>query len=90
MSINMFKKRIKKSRATWLGLLLRKGNSRSKLRKHHSERGIAIPLVIGIGLLMMLLSITVIVRSQSSQVNTSNLKQAATASEVAETGLARI
>ena len=59
-------------------------------RRYQSERGIAIPLVIGIGLLMTLLSITIIVRSQSSQINSSNLNQAATAGEIAETGVTRI
>ncbi len=62
----------------------------SSRRKYRTQRGIALPLVIGIGLLMMLLSVTIIARSQSSQVSTSNLKQAVQASEVAESGLSRV
>jgi hypothetical protein len=59
-------------------------------RKYRTQRGIALPLVIGIGLLMMLLSTTIIARSQSSQVSTSNLKQAVQGGEAAEIGVARV
>ncbi len=64
--------------------------SSSRRRKYANDRGVALPLVIGIGLLMLLLAITVITRAQSSQINSSNLKQAAQASEVAEAGVIQI
>ncbi len=59
-------------------------------RRYQSERGIAIPLVIGMGLLMLLLSVTVIVRSQSSRINSIAQDQSAQAAEVAEAGMSQV
>ncbi len=87
-----FKQRVRKSQSNLLNWLQRclGGYYSRRRRKYANERGIALPLVIGVGLIMLLLAITVIARSQSSQVNSSSLKQVVQASEVAETGVTQV
>lgn len=60
------------------------------LRRSSSEQGFAIPIVVGMGLVMLLVGVTMIVRSQGDQVTASAQKATADSLGVAETGVTRI
>lgn len=55
-----------------------------------SEEGFAIPIALGMGLIMILLATTAIVRSQSGRVASINKKSTAQSLAAAEAGIARI
>ncbi len=59
------------------------------LKYCNSEQGFAMPIVMGIGLIMLLISATMIVRSQGDQVTASAQKSTTQALSAAETGITR-
>jgi Tfp pilus assembly protein PilX len=66
-------------------------NQVSKTIKNlNSEEGFAIPIALGMGLIMILLATTAIVRSQSGRVASINKKATAQSLAAAEAGIARI
>ncbi len=60
------------------------------LRHRSSEQGFAIPIAVGMGLVMILVGVTMIVRSQGDQVTASAQKATARGMSAAETGITRI
>ena len=55
-----------------------------------SEQGFALPVAIGLGLIMLLIGATMIVRSQGDQVTASAQKATASSFDTTETGITRI
>lgn len=60
------------------------------LKNCSSEQGFAIPIAIGLGLVMILIGTTMIVRSQGDQVTASAQKSTAKSLSVVETGITRV
>lgn len=60
------------------------------LRGRSNEQGFAIPAVVGLGLAMLLVSVTMIVRSQGDQVTASAQKATFQSLGVAETGITQV
>jgi Tfp pilus assembly protein PilX len=60
------------------------------IKKIKSEEGFAIPIALGIGLIMILLATTAIVRSHDDRVTSINTKDSARSKLAAESGLAQI
>lgn len=59
------------------------------LKNHSSDQGFAIPIAVGMGLTMILIATTLIVRSQGDQVSASAQKATAQSLAVAEGGMTR-
>jgi hypothetical protein len=55
-----------------------------------SEAGFALPIAIGVGLIMLLLGVTMVVRSQNDQVNASAQKATAKSLAAAESGVSKV
>jgi hypothetical protein len=55
-----------------------------------SEAGFALPIAIGVGLIMLLLGITMVVRSQNDQINASAQKSTAKSLAAAESGVSKV
>lgn len=60
------------------------------LRNRSTEQGFAIPIAVGLGLIMILLGVTMVVRSQGDQVTASAQKATADSLAIAETGVTRV
>lgn len=60
------------------------------LRRRSSEQGFAIPIAMGLGLVMLLVGVTMIVRSQEDTVTASAQKATTDSLGVAETGITRV
>lgn len=60
------------------------------LRNRSTEQGFAIPIAVGLGLVMILIAITMVLRSQGDQVTASAQKATGQGLSVAETGITRI
>lgn len=60
------------------------------LRRRSSEQGFALPIVVGLGLIMTLIGVTMIVRSQGDQVTASAQKATAQSVGVAEAGITQV
>jgi hypothetical protein len=60
------------------------------LRSCSSEQGFAIPVAVGIGLVMLLVGVTMIIRSQGDQVTASAQKATARSLNAAEAGITRV
>jgi len=65
-------------------------NLKVALKNCSSEQGFAIPIAIGLGLIMILIGSTMVVRSQGDQVTASAQKATADSLGVAETGVTRV
>lgn len=61
-----------------------------QLRDQVPEDGFALPIAIGVGLIMLLLGVTMIVRSQNDQVNASAQKATAKSLAAAEAGISKV
>lgn len=59
------------------------------LRRRSNEQGFAIPIAVGMGLVMLLVGVTMIIRSQGDQVTASAQKATAQSLAIAEGGLSR-
>lgn len=62
---------------------------KAALRCRSSDRGFALPVAVGMGLIMLLVAATMIVRSQGGQVTASARKRTGASLAVAEGGIAR-
>lgn len=60
------------------------------LKRRSSEQGFAIPIAVGLGLVMILIAATMIVRSQGDQITASAQKSTAQSLSVAEAGVTRV
>jgi hypothetical protein len=60
------------------------------LHRSMHEQGFALPVAIGLGLVMLLLGVTMIVRSQNDQVNASAQKATAESLAAAEVGVSKV
>lgn len=65
-------------------------NLKIALKNCSSEQGFAIPIAVGMGLIMLLVGVTMIVRSQGDQVTASAQKATARSLGTAETGITRV
>jgi len=65
-------------------------NLKIALKNRSSEQGFAIPIAVGMGLIMLLIATTMIVRSQGDQVTASAQKGAADSLSTSETGVTRV
>ncbi|MGB7412640.1 MAG: hypothetical protein WA902_00390 [Thermosynechococcaceae cyanobacterium] len=61
-----------------------------KYQRRQSDAGFALPVAIGLGLIMLLLGVTMIVRSQNDQVNASAQKATAESLAAAEVGVSKV
>ncbi|MGF1604568.1 MAG: hypothetical protein ACFCU8_21680 [Thermosynechococcaceae cyanobacterium] len=61
-----------------------------KYQRRQCEAGFALPVAIGLGLIMLLLGVTMIVRSQNDQVNASAQKATAESLAAAEVGVSKV
>jgi Tfp pilus assembly protein PilX len=61
----------------------------SLIRRTTSEQGFAMPVALGLGLIMALIGVTMIVRSQGDRVTSAAQKATASSLSAAETGIAR-
>ena len=66
------------------------GKLKIALRLRSNEQGFAMPIVIGLGLIMTLVAITMIVRSQGDQVTASAQKATTQSLGTTETGITRV
>lgn len=60
------------------------------LRRRSSEQGFAMPIAVGLGLIMILVGITMIIRAQGDQVTASAQKATAQSLGTTETGITRV
>jgi len=60
------------------------------LRRRSSEQGFAMPIAVGIGLVMLLVGVTMIIRAQGDQVTASAQKATAQSLGTTETGITRV
>jgi len=60
------------------------------LQKRSSDQGFALPVAVGMGLIMILVGTTMILRSQDDQVTASAQKATADSLDVSETGVTRV
>lgn len=65
-------------------------NLKLVLKNRSTEQGFAIPIAVGLGLIMILLGVTMVVRSQGDQVTASAQKATADSLAIAETGVTRV
>lgn len=65
-------------------------NLKLVLNNHSNEQGFALPIALGMGLIMLLIAATMVMRSQGDQVTASTQKSTAQGLSVAETGITRV
>lgn len=65
-------------------------NLKFTLKNRSSEHGFAIPIAVGLGLIMILVGTTMIVRSQGDEVNALAQRSTAKSLSIAETGITRV